>query len=123
MMDSSVVIVLHPTPQATLVLGLYGDNEILRASLPLLSQAHRQAVPMLLEALALWYQQPLRVVLSVDSDQNSSCMGISDGFGCGQRTLHYCVEVRESEHPRRGRHLGGVADFRSLRRQITGRSR
>jgi hypothetical protein len=31
--------------------------------------------------------------------------------------------VRERERLPRGRRLGGVADFRSLRRQITGRSR
>lgn len=78
---------------------------------------------MLLEALALWHQQPLRVVLSVADDQTSSCLGISDGFGFGQQTLHYHVEVREHARPAHGRRLGGVADFRYLRRQITGRSR
>jgi hypothetical protein len=123
MVESSLVIVIHPRQDATLVLGLKGHDEILRASLGPPSQAHHQAAPMLLEALALWYQQPLRVVLSVDNDQTSACMGISDGFGFGQRTLHYSVEVRERERPPRGRRLGGVADFCSLRRQVTGRSR
>jgi hypothetical protein len=121
--ESSLVIVVHPQQENTLVLGLKGKDEILRASLGPASQTHRHAAPMLLEALALWYQQPLRVVLSVDCDQTSSCLGISDGFGFGQQSLHYHVEVRERERLPRGRRLGGVADFRSLRRQITGRSR
>lgn len=122
-MERPLVIVVQPSQERTLLLGLQGQDEILRASLGHASQTHRHAAPMLLEALALWHQQPLRVVLSVADDQTSSGLGISDGFGFGQQTLHYQVEVREHARPAPGRRLGGVADFRRLRRQVTGRSR
>lgn len=122
-MESSLQLVLHPRNHDTLILGLRGHDEILRAAVGPVSQAHHRAAPMLLEALALWHQQPLRVVLSVDSDQTSSCLGLSDGFGFGYRTLHYQVEVVEREAGCPAKRLGGVADFRGLRRLATGRSR
>jgi hypothetical protein len=116
-------LVLHPRDHDTLILGLRGRDEILRAALGHPSQTHHRAAPMLLEALALWHQQPLRVVLSVDSDQTSSCLGLSDGFGVGHRTLHYQVEVVERDAGCPAKRLGGIADFRGLRRLATGRSR
>lgn len=122
-METLFQLVLHPRDHDTLILGLRGRDEILRAALGHPSQAHHRAAPMLLEALALWHQQPLRVVLSVDSDQTSSCLGLSDGFGFGHRTLHYQVEVVERDEGCPAKRLGGVADFRGLRRLATGRSR
>jgi len=90
-----------------------GTREVLRARLGPPSQVHRWAAPLLLESLALWYQQPVRVVLSAESDAISSALHLSDGFGFGDRTLHYDVAWCRS----RGAELRGGPDaFRALRR-------
>jgi len=51
-----------------------GAREVLRARLGPPSQVHRLAAPLLLESLALWYQQPVRVVLCAESDAISSAL-------------------------------------------------
>ena len=90
-----------------------GAREVLRARLGPPSQVHRWAAPLLLESLALWYQQPVRVVLCAESDAISSALHLSDGFGFGYRTLHYDVAWRRSQ----GAELRGGPDaFRALRR-------
>ncbi len=114
-MDSRLVVVVHPTQDLTRVLAMEAREEILRASLGPPWQAHRWAAPQLLEALALWHQQPLRVVLYAESDRPSYALGLCDDFGFGQKTLHYEVDVVEVEAQRRGEQLGAAADFRNLR--------
>jgi hypothetical protein len=110
-------VVLSPSPQRTRVLLTRGPDEFLRASLPppvLLS--HERALRTLLEGLALVLDQSLRVVLSVDARDAGCCLGLTDEWGLGQRSLYYEVEVvgRRVRH-RRGRRLRGVDNFADLR--------
>jgi hypothetical protein len=59
----------------------------------------------------------LPVVLSVDAEDASFCLGLTDEMGLGMSSLYYRVEVLEpSARPRRGRRISGVGDFRDLRR-------
>jgi hypothetical protein len=93
-----------------------GPDEILKAILGPPQSAHPQAARSLCEALALWFQHPLSVVLCADDWESSSALRLCDGLGVGARTLHYEVNVVESlPRPRRGRRLAGLGDFRDLR--------
>lgn len=117
-MQRPPMVVVSPTSQQTRVLAMVGEDEILRARLPAPGQAHRLAAPLLLEGLALWLQQRLSVVLFAECDLTSSALGLCDGLGIGHQTLHYEVEVIETDQPRLGHRLGGVASFGDLRRLV-----
>jgi hypothetical protein len=111
-------VVVAPRRESTQILAMWGPDEVLRAVLGPPHQVHRLAAPQLLEGLSLWYQSPLCVVLSVDESGDSSALtqSLSDGRGIGQSTLCYQVAVVPDGGRRRGRALGGVGDFTSLRR-------
>jgi hypothetical protein len=92
------------------------QGDLLKARLPLGAQ-HPRALLTLLEGLALWRGQPLRVALSATSaGDGRPCWSGSGLFGDelwpGESQLvRYEVGARVS---RRGR-LVGLGDFRSLR--------
>ena len=65
-----------------------------------------------LEGLALWMQRPLSVVLCAADGDDTSALGLSDGFGFGCQTVHYEVEVVDPA--RRPRGLGSFRDLRQL---------
>jgi hypothetical protein len=89
------------------------QDEVLKAVLPPGFTAHPRAAATLCEALALWYQERLSVVLSA-ADLGSSCeLGFSDTLGLPVSTLHYEVTVRAPRQ--RGRRLAGLGSFRDLR--------
>ncbi len=90
----------------------FGQDELLRAVLPSPLEAHPRAAATLCEALSLWVQQPLSVVLYADVKDASSGLGLCDTFGFGQRTVHYEVEVVDPTRRRRG--LGSFRDLRQL---------
>jgi hypothetical protein len=73
--------------------------------------AHSRAASTLLEGLSLWVQQPLSVVLAAGELESSCALGLCDGFGFGNETVHYAVEVLESSR-RQG--LGRFSDLRQL---------
>lgn len=110
-------VVLAPRRESTQMMAMWGQDEVLRAVLGPPHQVHRLAAPQLLEGLSLWYQSPLSVVLSVGESGDSSALtrSLSDGLGLGESTLCYQVEV-VGVGRRRGRSLGGLGDFTSLRR-------
>lgn len=105
-------LLIKPTPSATRLLATHGEDEILRAALPFRLDQHPRAAPTLLEGLSLWLQRPLCVVLCADAQGASSALGLCDGFGIGQRTMHYEVEVVDPTRRRRG--LGSFGDLRRL---------
>ncbi|MFA4973024.1 MAG: hypothetical protein WC683_10440 [bacterium] len=107
-----LVVTLKPTPLATRLLVTNHEEEVLRAVLPPPSQAHPRAAATLLEALSLWFQEPLSAVLCADATGASSALGLCDGFGFGAKTVHYEVAVVEPR--RRRRRLGTFADLRRL---------
>jgi hypothetical protein len=104
-----------PTRRATriLVTDPNGD-EVLKAQLPPAGRMHRLAARTLLEAIALFYNARIRVVLSVDSEAISFELGLSDGLGTGIDTFYYEVEILPSREQRR-RLLRGLGDFRDVR--------
>ncbi len=105
-------LLMKPTPSATRLYATFAENEILRAALPPPATIHARAAPTLLEGLALWYQRPLCVVVCADDLDVSSALGLCDGFGFGQSTAHYDVEVVDPSRRRRG--LGSFRDLRQL---------
>ncbi|MGH7754431.1 MAG: hypothetical protein ACREN5_16625 [Gemmatimonadales bacterium] len=114
-MAARITVAIAPTTEATLLLATDGGlNEILRAKLAPPWRVHRWAAPTFLEGLSLWFQEPLSVVLSVDAEETSSGLQLSDGLGFGHKNLYYDVEV--IERWRRGARLSGIADFQKLRR-------
>jgi hypothetical protein len=93
-----------------------GTDEILRAVLPAPRQVrHTQAASSFLEALALWLDQRLRVVVSAAEVDATSLLGLTDDFGSPGRGVYYQVEVVERKPRRRGKRLAGVGEFRDLR--------
>jgi hypothetical protein len=108
-------VTVKPSSLATRLLVTYGPDDLLRAVLPPPGQAHPRAAATLLEGLAQWFQQPLSVVLYADAQGCSSALGLCDGFGFGNRTVHFEVEVFEPS--RRRRRLGSFRDLRQLARR------
>ena len=69
-----------------------GGKRHLRAVLPAVTIADRQADRTLLTALALWYQRRLFVVLCVDEQRRySEALQLYEDIGNGERTLYYEV--------------------------------
>src|SRR5262245_30403076 len=95
-------LLIRPTPTSTRLLATYGQEEILRAVLPAPSQMHARAAPTLLEGLSLCHQRPLCVVVYAGDPDASSALGLCDGFGIGQITAHYQVEVVDPTRRRHG---------------------
>jgi hypothetical protein len=110
--------VIRPDLCRTRLLVRYGREEVLKALLAPATQVHRGAAPTLLEGLALWFQQPLGVVLAVDEVRDGAVLGLCDDLGFGARTLHYAVEVRRRASRQGAARLDGLGDFRELRRQL-----
>src|SRR5260370_38930805 len=83
---SAGVIMLQPTaflktgPISTKILVHLDEDEVLKAILPTTSVPHRRALPTFFEALALWLQRPVHVVLSAAEAEAWSRLGLVDGF-------------------------------------------
>jgi hypothetical protein len=108
-----IVVRMVPTESSTRVLvsDASGD-EILKARLPPAGQAHRLATRTLLEAIALFCNARLRVVLSADCEAISFAQGLCDGLGLGIDTVYYEVEILAPRPQRRS----GRSNFRNVRR-------
>ncbi len=112
-------LTIVPRQQETRILMTEGPDDVLVARLaPVTAAHHRWAAPMLLEAIALWQDRPLRVVLSAESEDYLYSLGLCDGLGLGVSSLHYVVDIVDPREARRGRRLRGVGDFRDARRQL-----
>jgi hypothetical protein len=117
-MHPAITVAIAATYEETRLLATRGPREVLRARLASPSRAHRWAMPLLLESLALGWQQPLRVVLCAESEALSSGLQLTDDLGLGRSTLFYEVELLEG--------VGGAGDregwggFDDLRRWCRG---
>lgn len=110
-------VMLAPSETWTRVLVTYGPDEVLRAILPAPAQMrHERAAQTFLEALSLWLDVSLPVVLCADAREASFCLGLADELGVGLRSVFYRVEVVQAgARQRRGRRLRGIGDFADLR--------
>lgn len=125
-MPSEMPVTIAPTRSETRILVTVGPDEVMRARLRPATEIHPRATPLLLEAIALWYQQQVHAVISADAD--AVCVAdlwLADGLRMADRTVHYDVlwiDRRELRH--RGRRVRGLGDFRGVRRLLdVGRSR
>ena len=118
-MSARITVRILPSATSTRVLVTDGKDEVLKARLPVPSQIHRLAAKTMLEAIALFYQSRIRVVLSADSEAISCSLGLTDGFGFGIDSQHYDVGVLpDAEQRRCAKRLRGLGDFREVRRLV-----
>ncbi len=116
-MDGCMVTMV-PARDRTRVLLTHGPDELLRAALPRwLDVRHRRAASVLLEALALWLDTRLRVVVSAEGESPSFSLSLSDEIG-GMSNLFFEVEVLERQRRQRGRRLRGLGDFADVRQLL-----
>jgi hypothetical protein len=115
-MTPVITVAIAATLEETRLLATRGRREVLRARLMPPSRAHRWAAPLLLESLALWCQQPVRVVLYAESAVLSSGSQLIDDLGFARCTLFYEVELLEPG----GGERGGRGGFDELRRWCRG---
>ena len=114
---SAYTLRLRTTAAETRVLLQDGRDEMLRAVLPPPKQVRNlRAAATLLEGLALWLDQPLRVVVSAEALDAMLSLGLTDDLGYSRHSLFYKVDVVEPRRPRRARTLGGLGRFDDLRR-------
>lgn len=116
-MHDPIIVTISPEPDRVRFLATTPTQDILKAVLGPASQAHPRAAATLLEALALWHQRPVSVVLSADELDDGSALGLYDALGYG-RTLHYEVGIAfpvARARGRRRRDLRGLGDFRDMR--------
>jgi hypothetical protein len=92
-MGPAITVAIAARYEETRLLATSGPREVLRARLG--PRPHRWATPLLLESLALGWQQPLRVVLCAESAALSSGLQLTDDLGLGRSTLFYEVELIE----------------------------
>jgi len=114
-MHPTITVTIRVTRTATMLLVRQGDDEMMIARLGPPAWAHRHALFRILEALALWFQARLRVVLCAASEEIASSTGLVDGLGLGVSTLQFEV-VRQEGARRRGRRLRSVRGVSALRR-------
>lgn len=105
-------LVVKPSRSATRLLFTFGSSEMLRAVLPAPTAADPRAASMLCEALSLWMRRSLSVVVYAGDQGDSSALGLCDGFGFGNQTEQYEVDVVDPARRRRG--LGSFRDLRRL---------
>jgi hypothetical protein len=110
---SRLMVMLKTSRTSTRVLAQMGNRDVLRAELPP-PKKNTGAAALLLESLSRWCEQPAFAVVYADAEEDSSELGLCDGFGYGRRTEHFEVEVYG---PGRRHCLGSFGDLRRLARR------
>ena len=115
----SIWVGIHPQPSSTRILAMaWADRPLLKAHL-LPSPASRTALPLLLEAIALWQGVPVRAALVADSSDGSCGMRLYRDsfadFGSALYTLEYVDALRP---PRRRDPITGMGAFGDLRQLL-----
>jgi hypothetical protein len=120
-MHEPIMVTIKASSSETALLVKQGPDELMIARLGPGSFAHRRALPALMEALALWFQSRIYVVLCAQSEESASSTGLVDGLGCGLGTLHFEVDVLLPGPRRAGARLRGLGNLRELRREAARR--
>ena len=121
MKQNELMMVIRPEATETKLLMMKGRDQVMKAILPPASHAHHRAASTLVEALALWYQQQLSVVLYADVWAEPFATGFCDVFGFGEDHLHYAVEVVNPRPKEEGRQLLFTSCFSELEEICTRR--
>jgi hypothetical protein len=121
MKQSDLMMVIRPEANETKLLMMKGRNQVMKAVLPPASRGHHRAASTLVEALALWYQQQLSVVLYADVWAEPFATGFCDVFGFGEAHLHYEVEVVDPRPQENGKQLSFTSCFSELEELCTRR--
>ena len=114
--------ILKTSSHSTRMLVRIHDDDVLKAALMPPPALHPRALPTLLEALSLWHQAPVRVVLSASEAASWCRLGLLDDLWTSLDTVHYTVELRFPDQERHQR-IAGFGDFRDLRRLAMGGAR
>jgi hypothetical protein len=117
--SSSIWVGIDSACDGTRVLATQGTKEtILKARLSATAQ-HPRAVPMLLEALALWQGEPVRAAVVVDGPDGSSAMRLSlDAFADFGGPPLYTLEFVRGRTRRHRDGLDGLGYFHDLRQLL-----
>jgi hypothetical protein len=88
-------------------------GDVLLARLGSVEHAHRYALRMLLEAVALWEQQPMDVVLCADDSCDWHRAGLFEAIGVARENALLKIKVVPSELRllRRAGRLAGLGSF------------
>jgi hypothetical protein len=106
---------MMPSKQHTRVMLLRGVSEQLRAVLPPLTHVRQpRAVTTLLEALALWADSRVRVVLCASATASTYGLGLTDARGCGARGVFYEVQLVAPQDKRRAKQVHAFGDFEDM---------
>lgn len=109
-------VLMMASKQHTRLILLKGAHEQLRAVLPPLTHVRQpRAVTTLLEALALWADSRVRVVLCADATASTYWLGLTDARGCGVRSVFYEVQVVAPRDKRRATQVHAFGDFEDMR--------
>ena len=118
-MTGTITVAIAPGAERVRLLATTPTHDIMQAILGPPCMAHPRAAATLLEGLALWHQQRLNVVLSVDDVHNGHALCLYDALGY-DRTLHYEVGLAAPERvlggSRQSRTQRGLGSFRDLRK-------
>lgn len=109
-------LLVVPSSRHTRLMLIQGRSERLRAVLPPLTQVrHGRAVTTLLEALALWADTRVRVVLCANATACTYWLGLTDAKGCGARSVFYEVEVVAPQDKRQAQKVHTFGDFEDVK--------
>jgi len=117
---SSVRVTVTASSCETRILVRDSIGDVLLARLGPLEFAHRYALRMLLEGIALWEQQTIDVVLCADDSFDCHRVGLFDALGVARETALLRVELAPIEHRplRSAIRLSGLGSFARERLQL-----
>lgn len=118
---SPLWITIEPTlSEVRLLLTEPGSGPALKARLPL--PAHARAVPLLLEALSLWYRRPLHAVLDADAADirlhPERWALLAGDLPVVDISVEWAQRPRPERRKEQGRFLEELGDFRSARQLL-----